>query len=179
MISFETERLFGRTLTLEEFEVLSNGDEPSWVGFSNPYRHLVDGEMPIDFIASSILREPLRAEIGLILAVTKESLEIVGSAGFKSLPDERGMIEIGYGIVPEKQNLGFGKEFLVGALKMICGYPGTRVLRYVVNESNGPSLHIIEKLGFQKVGTQIDPDEGKELVFEKSVEDFLATVVDN
>jgi RimJ/RimL family protein N-acetyltransferase len=176
MNSFETNRLFGRTLTLEQFEVLARGEEPNWNGFSNPYKHLIDGEMPIDFIASSILREPIRAEIGLILAVAKESLEIVGSAGFKSLPDERGMIEIGYGIVPQKQNLGLGKEFLVGAFRRICSYPGTRVLRYVVNESNGPSLHIIEGMGFQKVGTQIDPDEGTEFVFEQSTEDFLATL---
>ena len=30
----------------------------------------------------------------------RESMEIIGSAGFRNLPDENGMIEIGFGIDP-------------------------------------------------------------------------------
>jgi RimJ/RimL family protein N-acetyltransferase len=83
------------------------------------------------------------------------------------------MIEIGYGIVPEMQNQGLGRELLTGLFKMISTNPDVKVLRYVVNEDNGPSLHIIRSLGFPQVGQQIDPEEGVELIFDRPNEDFL------
>ena len=84
------------------------------------------------------------------------------------------MIEIGFGIVDEKQNNGFGTEFLLGMWRMICKHPEVRILRYTVSPENAASMHIISKLGFQQTGEQIDPEDGVELIFEKSVEDFLA-----
>jgi RimJ/RimL family protein N-acetyltransferase len=49
-----------------------------------------------------------------------------------------------------------------------------KILRYTVSPENAASMHIISKLGFKQTGDQIDPEDGLELIFEKSVEDFLA-----
>jgi RimJ/RimL family protein N-acetyltransferase len=84
------------------------------------------------------------------------------------------MIEIGFGIVDEKQNNGFGTELLLGMWRMICKRPDVKILRYTVSPENAASMHIISKLGFKQTGNQIDPEDGLELIFEKSVEDFLA-----
>ena len=82
------------------------------------------------------------------------------------------MIEIGFGIVPERQNLGLGVELLRGMWKMILNYPNVKILRYTVSPTNEPSMHIINKLGFAKVGEQIDEEDGLELIFEESVSDY-------
>ena len=83
------------------------------------------------------------------------------------------MIEIGFGIVPERQNRGFGQELLLGMWKAISARNDVKVLRYTVAPDNAPSLHIINKLGFTQVGQQMDPEDGLELIFEKSSLDFL------
>ena len=170
---FETSRLSFHTLSLAEYAEFELGNEPKWTGFTNPYKHLVEGPSPIGFLATRVKDEPKIADIGLVLAVSKDKQEIVGSGGFKNFPDSNGMIEIGYGIVPEMQNQGLGRELLTGLFKMISTNPDVKVLRYVVNEDNGPSLHIIRSLGFPQVGQQIDPEEGVELIFDRPNEDFL------
>jgi RimJ/RimL family protein N-acetyltransferase len=84
------------------------------------------------------------------------------------------MIEIGFGIVPKMQNQGLGTELLLGMWKMICTRNDVKILRYTVSPDNAPSLHIVRKLGFTEIGVQIDPEDGPELIFEMTKEEFLS-----
>ena len=172
--SFETERLFGIPLSVENYDSFEKNEEPKWDGITNPYRHLIEGPSPLPHRIPKVKANPAFAEIGIILAVLKSNKEIIGSAGFHNFPDPNGMIEIGFGIVDEKQNNGFGQELLLGMWRMICERPDVRILRYTVSPENAASMHIIRKLEFEQSGEQIDPEDGLELIFEKSVEDFLA-----
>ena len=106
-----------------------------------------------------------------MLAIEKASNEIIGSAGFHDFPNGDGMIEIGFGIVPEKQNQGYGKELLHGMWREITKRPDVKVLRYTVSPTNEPSVHIIKNLGFTLVGEQIDEEDGLELIYEMT--DYL------
>ena len=173
-VSFETERLFGIPLSVENYASFERNEEPKWVGITNPYRHLIEGPSPLRHRIPKVKANPAFAEIGIILAVTKSDREIIGSAGFHNFPDSDGMIEVGYGIVDEKQGQGFGQELLLGMWRMIIKRDDVKILRYTVAPDNGPSVHIVEKYGFEKVGEQMDPEDGLELIYEKSVEDFLS-----
>lgn len=174
MTTFDTKRLRCQSLSLHDYADFEVGVEPSWNGFSNPYKHLIDGPSPLKHRIPRVKAEPNFAEIGLILAIEKNTNELIGSAGFHDFPTEVGMIEIGYGIVPEKQNQGFGTELLIGMWKNICLRPDVRILRYTVSPENLPSIHIIKKLEFTKVGEQMDPEDGLELIYEKRSKDFLS-----
>ena len=116
---FETQRLEFHTLSLAEYSEFELGREPVWNGFTNPYKHLLDGPSPIGYLVSRVKSEPDIAKIGLVLAISKNTKEVIGSAGFKDFPDSNGMIEIGYGIVPQMQNQGLGKELLLGMWNFI------------------------------------------------------------
>ncbi len=172
-LSFETARLYGVPLSVAHYESFERNEEPKWEGMTNPYRHLIEGPSPLPHRIPRVKTQPSFADIGIILAVTKSDREIIGSAGFHDFPNVQGMIEVGYGIVDEKQNNGFGTELLMGMWRMICKRPDVRILRYTVSPENAASMHIISKLGFEQNGEQIDPEDGVELIFEKSVEDFL------
>ena len=172
MSYFETERLICRSLTLEEYASFESGIEPDWKTFTNPFHHLTKGPSPLRFRIPRVKKNPEFAEIGLVLAISKSENILVGSAGFHDFPNENGMIEIGFGIVSERQNLGLGVELLRGMWKMILNYPNVKILRYTVSPTNEPSMHIINKLGFAKVGEQIDEEDGLELIFEESVSDY-------
>ena len=171
---FDTDRLHCYSLSSSNYAAFEAGDEPKWEGFTNPYKHLVEGPSPLAFRIPRVKADPSFAEIGIILAICKSESEVVGSAGFHDFPDENGMIEIGFGIVPEKQNQGFGMELLLGMWGMICKRSDVKILRYTVAPDNEPSMHIINKLGFTKVGEQMDPEDGLELIFEKTAVEFLS-----
>ena len=172
MLTFETARLRCRSLSLVEYASFASGSEPAWSDLSNPYRHLITGPSPLAFRIPRVQANAAFAEIGLILAIEKSNDELVGSAGFHDFPNDEGMIEIGFGIVPERQNLGYGTELLLGMWRQTLHMPSVKILRYTVSPTNDPSLHIIQKLGFRHVGEQLDDIDGKELIFELSIEEF-------
>ena len=176
MSSFETARLSCRSLSLDEYQTYESGLEPGWDGFSNPYKHLIEGPNPMRHRIPRVNADPSFAEIGLFIAVEKASGEIVGSSGFHDFPDANGMIEIGYGIVPQKQNQGFGKELLLGSWNWISSFPGVKTLRYTVAPDNAPSIHVIQSLSFDFKGEQIDPEDGVELIYELEIEKYLKVV---
>jgi len=171
---FETDRLTCYALTVEDYASFASGVEPIWGIFTNPHKHLIEGPSPMVHRIPRVAASPEFAEIAIILAVLKASNEVIGSAGFHDLPDAQGMIEIGFGIVDEMQNQGFGGELLLGMWKMITARPDVRTLRYTVSPDNEASLHIIRKLGFALVGEQMDEEDGLELIYEMSVEEFLS-----
>ena len=166
MPQFETARLTCLSLTPAQYTIFENGQEPQWEGFTNPYQHLIVGPSPMVHRIPRVKADPGFADLGLFLAINKETKEIIGSFGFHDRPDERGMIEIGYGIVPEMQNQGFGTEMLLGAWRWIAQNPEVKILRYTVSPDNAPSLHIVKKLGLDLVGEQWDEEDGLELIFE-------------
>jgi len=174
MLQFSTARLDGHSLCVDDYASFENGIEPKWKDFTNPYNHLIEGPSPLSHRIPRVKKEPHFAEIGIILAVEKECKQVIGSAGFHDFPDKNGMIEVGFEIVPDMQNKGFGKELLFGMWDWISKKPEVKILRYTVSPTNAPSMHIINRLGFTKVGEQMDPEDGLEFIFEKSAAEFLS-----
>ena len=170
-MKFKTERLICQSLSLAEYAEFEAGREPKWDGFTNPYKHFVEGPSPLVHRIPRVKKDPTFAEIGLVLAIADG--EIIGSAGFHDFPDENGMIEIGFGIVPDKQRQGYGLELLHGMWKEIANRSDVKILRYTVSPENEASMHIIKKLGFDLVGEQIDEKDGLELIFEMPIENYL------
>jgi RimJ/RimL family protein N-acetyltransferase len=171
---FETERLLCQPLSIQDYADFEVGRKPDWSQFSNPYNHLLEGPTPLPYRIPRVKLNPEFAEIAVVLAIEKATNEIIGSAGFHDFPNEEGMIEIGFGIVPERQNQGFGRELLHGMWGEIVKRPDVNILRYTVSPTNGPSMHIIKSSGFELVGEQIDEEDGLELIFEMSAQDYQA-----
>jgi len=91
---------------------------------------------------------------------------VVGHAGFHGPPDDRGMVEIGYAIVPEFRRQGYARA-AVGQLIAYAAEHGARVVRASVSPDNVGSLAVIRPYGFQHVGEQWDEEDGRELIFER------------
>ena len=85
MSQFETKRLICRSLTLEEYLDFEKGIEPDWQGFTNPYKHLVEGPSPLSFRIPKVKINPEFAEIALTIAVTKDKKEIITNTFSNSL----------------------------------------------------------------------------------------------
>ena len=171
-MNFETVRLICQSLSPADYADFEAGRKPNWSPFSNPYNHLIEGPIPLAFRIPRVKLDPSFAEIAIVLAIEKITKEIIGSAGFHDFPNEDGTIEIGFGVVPEKQNLGFGKELLHGMWGEIVKRPDVKTLRYTVSPTTDASMHIIKSSGFALIGEQIDEEDGLELIFEMSAQDY-------
>lgn len=58
-----------------------------------------------------------------------ENEEIIGSAGFKGPPDEAGVVEIAYGIVPTYRGQGYASEAAAGLVEFAMEHGQVRVVR--------------------------------------------------
>ena len=91
---------------------------------------------------------------------------VVGHAGFHGAPDERGMVEIGYRIVPDHRRHGYAQAAVTELLAYAREH-GARIARASISPDNPRSLRIAARFGFVRVGEQMDEIDGRELVFER------------
>ena len=84
MTFFETKRLRCLSITPEQYADFEKGVEPKWDGFSNPYKHLIEEPTPLHFRIPRVKANPDFADIAIILAISKDSNKVVGSAGLRS-----------------------------------------------------------------------------------------------
>jgi len=147
-------------------------------GFSDPYKYFLNNRNPIPYRINQVRKNPEVAKYLLRVAVLSESMEIIGSAGFHNLPDENGMVEIGFGVDPVFQNKGYGKQLLHGMWNWVLKDQRVKTLRYTVSPTNLISKQIIQKLEFDLVGEQLDDVDGVEEIYELSSSDYKLRFTD-
>lgn len=88
--------------------------------------------------------------------IHKKDRIIIGDMGFKGGPDENGVMEIGYSMVPQYQGKGYTTEMA----KAFCdwGIQKECVKKIVATCSiyNHASIRVLEKLGMVKVNEELE-----------------------
>jgi len=92
---------------------------------------------------------------------------VIGTINFHAPPNERGMVEIGYSLLPDYRGRGYAIEAVRALLGWAGRQRGVTVFRASVSPDNERSQHLLAKLGFVQVGEQMDEEDGLELVFER------------
>lgn len=91
--------------------------------------------------------------------VHRERRCVIGAAGFKGPPDDAGMVEIAYGIVPSDEGQGYATE-AAAALVAFAVDHGARLLRAHTLPVANASTHVLLKNGFRHVDSVVDPEDG-------------------
>jgi RimJ/RimL family protein N-acetyltransferase len=91
---------------------------------------------------------------------------VAGKAGFHAPPDDTGMVEVGYAVVPELRRRGYARAALEALLRRAATEPAVRVVRASVRPDNRASSRLIAPYGFLPVGEQEDEEDGLEIVYE-------------
>lgn len=98
--------------------------------------------------------------------IEKATDTAVGQLGCKGLPDENGVVEIGYGLNPEARGRGYATE-IVGALTAwLLGQPTVSLVTAECLATNLASVRVLEKTGFKFVGKKAG-EEGPLLLWAK------------
>jgi RimJ/RimL family protein N-acetyltransferase len=91
---------------------------------------------------------------------------MVGHCGYHGAPDADGMVEIGYQTAPVYRRRGYAIEAVRGLIGNAFADGSVSRIRASIRPDNGPSLALAAKLGFVRVGEQMDEIDGLEYVFE-------------
>ena len=102
--------------------------------------------------------------------VHRESRSVIGIVGFKGPPDEEGMVEIAYGIVPVFQGRGYATEAAEAGVAFAFGNGRVRLVRAHTLPTPNASTHVLEKCGFEHTGEVVDPEDGLVWRWERSKE---------
>lgn len=90
----------------------------------------------------------------------------VGAAGFHGPPDASGMVEIGYRVDPAHRRRGYARAAFEALLERAAREPAVRRVRVTISPGNLPSLSLIGRYGFVRIGEQWDDEDGPEDIYE-------------
>jgi RimJ/RimL family protein N-acetyltransferase len=77
---------------------------------------------------------------------------VIGDCGAFGWPDDRGVVEIGYGLAEPFRGRGFATEAAAAMCTWLCTYAGaTAITATSVVVGNDASRRVLEKLGFVEV----------------------------
>ena len=93
------------------------------------------------------------ARITFWVMVSKDTKTIMGSLDFKNLPDASGSVEIGYGIGPAYQRMGYTTEAVGAMVRWAFLQPDVGTVKAEVERSNTASQRVLQKNGFKKYRT--------------------------
>lgn len=102
--------------------------------------------------------------------VHRETRSVIGSVGFKGAPDEEGMVEIAYGIVPAFQGRGYATEAAEAAMAFAFDNDRVRLVRAHTLPTPNASTRVLAKCGFKHIGEVVDPEDGPVWRWERSRE---------
>jgi [ribosomal protein S5]-alanine N-acetyltransferase len=79
---------------------------------------------------------------------------VIGDIGFMGVPDQEGVVEVGYSIVPEYRNQGYATEMARGLIAWAFQEKGIRVVTAACLDDNFGSIKVLEKVGMHR----LEPD---------------------
>lgn len=82
---------------------------------------------------------------------------LCGSIGFKGAPDEHGMVEIGYSVLPAYRGQGLASEMVRGLLDWALRQEAVRLIEAETTPGNLASRRVLERNGFRPVGDGLEP----------------------
>ncbi|ANZ36231.1 GNAT family N-acetyltransferase [Lentzea guizhouensis] len=145
MTDLETARLALRPWTaLDVKQVVAGDRQPSWAA---------DFPAEGDTVIAGVLAEnpAWLSPFGHRLIIERASGEVVGSLGL-FWPPMDGCVEIGYGVVPSRQGLGYAAEAAAALAEFALTSDDVHTVHASVEQTNPASARVLEKAGFERFG---------------------------
>lgn len=95
------------------------------------------------------VQEPTGFESWMI--VLKHNSTVIGDAGFKGPPDAEGVVDIGYSIIEQEHQRGYGLETARALVDWAVRQPTVKAVTASCLLENRASFRILEKLGMEEL----------------------------
>lgn len=111
----------------------------------------------LPFIAEPVGKDPALGEWSRLLVVPRAHNAagplVVGEAGFKGLPNERGEVEIGYGVAASHRGRGYATEAVMALCTWAFAHKGVTRIRAECLPDNAGSIGVLRRSGFIEEGS--------------------------
>ena len=141
------------------------------------------GRVPLDLVRepavlkyadAQLAADPSYLPWSVRAILLKQTREMVGHLRFHSRPDPdylhpyaRNAVELGYVVFSAHRRRGYALEALSGAMGWAETNSGVRRFVASVAPGNTPSLALVAKAGFRKIGEHVDDEDGVEHIYLK------------
>jgi [ribosomal protein S5]-alanine N-acetyltransferase len=88
------------------------------------------------------------------IAIHRSEQAVIGDIGFMGGPDQGGVVEVGYSIVPEYRNQGYATEMARALIAWAFQEKGIKVVTAACLDDNFGSIKVLEKAGMRR----LEPD---------------------
>lgn len=137
--------IHGNTNEIEKLGIIADG---AW-----PTKEAMD-ILPI--INRTLEKDKIPSGFEFWIIVKKDDMKVIGDIGFHSKPDEKGEVEVGYGLVVQERGKGFGLEALKAIMNWAVSQNSVKVIKADCLISNIPSARILEKVGMKEINRDND-----------------------
>ncbi|HYM21823.1 MAG TPA: GNAT family N-acetyltransferase [Vicinamibacterales bacterium] len=176
-IGVATDNLMLRPLFPAELLALREGDEQFAVESALEPADGLRAMLVSDEVSPAWL-ERLRAaadrdpwQFGFVVLETMTGVAL-GMAGFKGPPDDHGVVEIAYGIVPEYRGRGYATEAAGGLVEYASKDERVRRIRAHTLPERNASTSVLAKNGFELLGEVEDPEDGRVWRWERDPDEW-------
>lgn len=114
----------------------------------------------LEFTMAKLAQGPEQAGWWMYFIVLREREKgrmLIGSGGYVGPPDGDGMVEIGYGIVPDHQRRGYASEAVRGMVRRAFSFPSVARVTAQTLPALTPSIGVLKKCGFRLTGPGAEP----------------------
>lgn len=149
-----TDRLMLVPITFEITKSLINGSckEVEKLGIKPDKKWPTDDTMDIlPIIIKSLEKDKVPSGFETWIIVRKDNMQVIGDIGFHGKPDEKGEVEVGYGLVEHERGKGYGFESLKAIMDWAVSQKNVKVIKADCLINNKPSAHILEKVGMKEI----------------------------
>ena len=130
----------------------------------------------LEFARLRLAEDALYQPWSMRAIILPETATMIGHIRFHSRPDPedlhryaRGAVEFGYQVFTPYQRRGYATEAASAVMEWAHAAFGVDNFIATVSPDNEPSLRVVARLGFVRVGTQLDEIDGPEDVFLRTV----------
>ena len=88
------------------------------------------------------------------IAIHTSDQAVIGDIGFMGGPDQDGLVEIGYSVVPEYRAQGYATEMARSLIAWAFQEKGIKVITATCRDDNPGSIKVLEKVGMRR----LEPD---------------------
>ena len=150
----KTQRLRILCLDLEDMELLTRGigaeefEKKAGLAISKP--NDLEKSLAKEFYELALNHEKDRLWYRLWKFISIEDNKIIGGALFKGAPDEKGEVEIGYGIDDEYQGQGYATEAIRETVRWALEQEKVLSVKAETEKDNIPSQKVLQNIGMIK-----------------------------
>jgi RimJ/RimL family protein N-acetyltransferase len=131
-----------------------------------------DDRQLLEWRLNDLTQDPAYQNWSLRAVILHAEQRVVGHAGFHSRPGAgylRGIapggVELGYSVRPADRRQGYAREICEALMSWADEMHGVRRFVLSIAPSNTASLELARQLGFERVGSRVDPVDGAEDIF--------------